>query len=71
MDASSDTTMATPTHELCFASLHDPGRAVTFPCDAAGQVDLDGLSERLRNAYLGTRARIGRDFGYPTVAVRH
>ena len=59
------------THELCFASLHDPGRAVAIPCDAAGHVDLDRLPEKLKISYLGARAMIGRDYGYPTVAVRH
>jgi hypothetical protein len=59
------------THELCFASLHDPGRAVAIPCDAAGRVDLDRLPEKMRISYLGARAMIGRDYGYPTVARRH
>ena len=54
-------------HELRFTSLFRPGRGVVVPCDAAGHVDMDALSERLRNAYLGARAMIGREFGYPTV----
>jgi hypothetical protein len=59
------------THELCFASLHDPGRALAIPCDASGRVDLDRLTERMRISYLGARAMLGREYGYPTVAQRH
>ncbi len=58
-------------HELRFTSLHHPGRCVAVPCDAAGRVDLDGLNERLRNAYLGARAMIGREYLYPTVQRAH
>ena len=59
------------THELRFASLFHPGRGISIPCDAAGQVDLDSLTERLRNAYLGARAMMGRDYAYPTVQQLH
>lgn len=58
-------------HELRFASLFDPGRALVVPCDAQGHVDLDALSERLRNAYLGARAMVGREYAHPTVQTRH
>jgi len=55
------------THELRFRSLYQDGRALSFPCDAAGQVPLDGLSERLRRNYLYARAVIGREFFLPEV----
>ncbi len=58
-------------HELCFASLYHPGRGVVVPCDEAGHVDLDALTERLRNAYLGARAMVGREYLYPTVQHAH
>lgn len=58
-------------HELRSASLHDPGRGLVVPCDALGHVDLDTLSERLRAAYLGARAMVGRDYAYPTVQRPH
>ena len=58
-------------HVLRFDSLFHPGRGVAVPCDAAGHVDMDTLSERLRNAYLGARAMIGREYGYPTVQLAH
>jgi hypothetical protein len=57
--------------ELRFASLFDPGRCVAVPCDAAGQVDLDALSERLRSAYFGARAMVGREYAYPVVRSVH
>ena len=31
-------------HELHFASLHNPGRGLAVPCDAQGHVLLDRLS---------------------------
>jgi hypothetical protein len=62
---------ARPAHELRFASLFHPGRGVSIPCDAAGSVDLDALSDRLRNAYLGARALIGREYACPTVELSH
>jgi len=58
-------------HELRFVSLFDPGRGVSVPCDASGCVDLDGLTDKLRNAYLGARALVGREYATPQVLVRH
>jgi hypothetical protein len=51
--------------ELRFQSLFDEGRGLAFPCDATGRVDLDSLSERARNNYIGARALIGREFTMP------
>ena len=59
------------THELRFASLFHPGRGVVVPCSEGGKVDLDLLTERLRLAYLGARAMIGREYAYPTVQRVH
>lgn len=52
--------------ELRFASLFG-GRGWSFPCDAAGCVDLDTLSEGARHNYLFARALIGREVAWPTV----
>jgi hypothetical protein len=52
--------------ELHFASLFD-GRALRFPCDGTGRVDLDSLSERARTNYFHARATVGRDFAWPCV----
>ena len=54
-------------YELRFQSLFDEGRAYAFPCDAAGHVDMDALSERARQNYLYARAVIGRELAMPAV----
>ena len=54
---------------LRFVSLFDAGRSYTFPCDAAGNVDMDALSERARANYLYARTVIGREFSHPAVTV--
>lgn len=59
------------THELRFVSLFQPGRAVSVPCDASGEVRLDDLPERLKNAYLGARALVGKEYAFPAVEPRH
>jgi len=58
-------------HVLRFDSLFHPGRAVAVPCNAAGQVDMNALTERLRNAYLGARAMVGREYACPKVQPVH
>jgi hypothetical protein len=59
---------STLTHfELRFQSLFDSGRGYAFPCDPAGQVDLDRLSDRARNNYLYARAMVGRELAVPAV----
>ncbi|MEP7280610.1 MAG: hypothetical protein ABI696_01420 [Rubrivivax sp.] len=54
-------------YELRFQSLFNPGRALAFPCDAGGSVDMDKLSDRARQNYLFARAVVGRDFAAPAV----
>jgi hypothetical protein len=54
-------------YELRFDSLFVDGRGMAFPCDAAGCVDLDALSERGRSNYLYARAVVGREFRTPAV----
>jgi hypothetical protein len=54
-------------YELRFCSLFDEGRAYAFPCDAAGHVDMDALSDRARLNYLYARAVIGREVSLPAV----
>lgn len=53
--------------ELRFQSLFHQGRAMAFPCDAGGHVDLDALSEHARENYLYARAVIGREYAVPAV----
>lgn len=56
--------------ELRFPSLFHEGRALSFPCDAKGHVELDALSARARNNYLYARAVMGREYGTPAVRRR-
>jgi hypothetical protein len=53
--------------ELRFDSLFIAGRGMSFPCDALGAVDLNGLTERARNNYLFARALVGREYSVPAV----
>ena len=66
--------MNTPTQSICssgyqirFQSLHHEGRALAFPCDAQGRVQLDALSDRARDNYLFARAVVGREYAHPAV----
>jgi hypothetical protein len=63
----SPATTAAASHEIRFQSLFKPGRALTFPCDPEGHVDLDHAGERLRNNYLYARAMLGREYAMPVV----
>lgn len=54
-------------YQLRFCSLFNPGRALAFPCDQAGHVDLDALTEASRRNYLYARAMLGREFAFPAV----
>lgn len=56
--------------ELRFASLFDKGRALSFPCDSNGRVDLDLLSDRARNNYFLAKSSIGREYACPDVRRR-
>lgn len=54
-------------YQLRFESLFHHGRALAFPCDDHGEVQLDDLSERARRNYLYARAVVGREFATPVV----
>lgn len=54
-------------YRLRFRSLFEPGRTYFFPCDAAGRVDMDALSERARTDYFYARTVIGREVTTPDV----
>ncbi len=53
--------------ELRFESLFHSGRALSFPCDGRGLVELDALSERARRNYFYARTVVGREYATPTV----
>ena len=61
------TLQAPPGYHVYFASLRDKEEAMLFPCDMAGEVDIDGLSPPARNNNLFARAMMGREFAYPIV----
>jgi hypothetical protein len=67
MITSQTTSQPSASHELRFNSLYDEGRGLSFPCDAAGHVDIDALSNRARQNYLYARTLIGREFFMPAV----
>ena len=54
--------------EIRFRSLFHEGRGYAFPCDAAGHVNLDALTERGRCNYLFARAMVGREFATPSIS---
>lgn len=55
-------------YQLSFRPLCVTGRALVFPCDAAGRVNIDELSDAARNKYFYARAVVGREFSSPVVA---
>ena len=59
--------VASRSFQVLYASLFVPGRALAFPCDARGQVDLEALTDRARNNYLFARALVGKDYSTPRV----
>lgn len=59
-----------PRFELRFQSLFDAGKALAFPCDAKGQVQMDQLSARALDNYLFARAVVGRDYAVPELRVQ-
>lgn len=56
-----------PRFQVRFVSLLHEGRAMAFPSDREGRVNLDSLPERARLNYLFARAMVGRDFAAPSV----
>lgn len=58
-------------HELIFGSLRAHGPNIFVPCDATGNVDIDALSQRMRDTYFWARAMIGREYLYPAVQLTH
>jgi hypothetical protein len=71
MDFSSRPSIDTAVYELRFQSLFNEGRALAFPCDAQGHVDMDALSDRARGNYLYARAVVGREYATPDVLRCH
>ena len=53
--------------EIRFDALCQPGTSLCFPCNHAGEVDLDCLSGGAMREYLYARAMMGLEFSYPVV----
>jgi len=53
--------------EIRFESLFKPGRALAFPCDDRGQVNLDTLPATALQNYYFARAMVGKDYLPPAV----
>jgi hypothetical protein len=67
MNTSSRPIRGNAPYELRFRSLFKPGRGYSFPCDAAGHVDVDALNDGERDSYFYARATIGAEFAMPAV----
>lgn len=67
MSASANQRLSPSDYELRFRSLFHEGRALSFPCDASGQVNIDSLSDHARTNYFFARTVIGREFAMPAV----
>ena len=66
-----DTSAATSWRfEVWFESLFNGGRGLAFPCDEAGHVDINSLSERGRSNYFFARSMLGREYATPRVVRR-
>ena len=55
------------THYLFFSGLFPAVRALAFPCDPGGHVDMDEMSELARANYLFARTVVGCDYDVPVV----
>ena len=62
-----NTLHASNAFELRFNPLFADRHAFSFPCDATGHVDMDSMSERVRNNYLYARAMMGLEVSWPDV----
>ena len=66
----STSAQAAARYEIRFRSLFKEGRALSFPCDREGHVDLDNANERLRSNYMFAHAMLGREYAMPIVLER-
>jgi hypothetical protein len=57
-------------YEVRFQSLFQEGRALAFPCDPHGRVDVDALTPKAKHNYLLAHAMVGREYAHPAVLPR-
>ena len=60
----------TARYVLRYQSLSNGDRALLFPCDAEGRVEMDSLSRAELNNYLFARASVGFEFAAPRILSR-
>lgn len=68
-----DSSHGSPLFAAAYTLVYLPirgGDCFAFPCDEAGTVEMNGLSDRARDDYLLARALVGRNFHSPTVVCR-
>ena len=53
--------------QIRFAYLPQGGRAMAFPCDDEGRLNLDEPSESARCNYFFARAMVGREYTTPCI----
>jgi hypothetical protein len=56
-------------YELRFTGLSSRRREYAFPCDAAGHVDIDELTDRGRTNYFYARTVVGKELSAPVVSL--
>ena len=54
-------------YELRFQSLFHSGRALSFPCDRAGEVNWDAMTDGARASFLRAQGSVGREWASPAV----
>jgi hypothetical protein len=54
-------------YELRFQSLFHSGRALSFPCDRAGEVHWDSMTDSARASFLRAQGSVGREWASPAV----
>ena len=53
--------------QVHYRSLRREHTGFAFPCDEQGRVEIDALTERVRNDYLYARAMVGRETAPPAL----
>jgi hypothetical protein len=54
-------------YELRYMGLFNSGRGYAFPCNEAGQVDIDRLSAKGRLNYFYARVVVGTELSMPSI----
>ena len=54
-------------YEIRFQSLFHEGRALSFPCDPHGNVDLEALSPEAIENYFFANIAVGLEYALPVV----